>query len=419
MTTLAAKRDILPLLFMYALVLTALMPSFEEAFRYDILCWQQWTHAIMERGIAHIYDTNCNYPPVYLYLLWAFGKLLGSPENIDLHIRYVRLIPLFFEFVLALSVWAFFPKAKAHAPFILLLNLALLYNSVIWAQLDGIYTCGVIWAIYFAWQQKWEVAALLFMLALNTKLQALVFAPVIALLFLPMLRENWRRIFPVGGTLLAVQLLLLLPFLLAGTTKDWWETITGLVGYYPKVSMAAMNVWYLLMPGLTPQSTNDTELFGLLTYKAWGLISMLLVLIPIWGGLAWQLWRRPLKALYTPQMLRLVLLSATWTQLGVFFFATQMHERYAYPVLALLCLYLVLTKRWWPYLLVSVAYFLNLEEVMRRWPTILSQESLWFDNRFIACVWLMALLVVGYEWVRTWRTLWPITNGQNIKKEHA
>lgn len=399
------RREVIPLFFMYYIVLAALMPAAKEGFYYDLLCWQQWCVAIMEDGIGNIYDTKCNYPPVFLYLLWFWGKIMGSAEMVEAQTRYIRLIPIAFEFLTAIAVWWFVPKSRPYAPFILLFNMAMLFDSVIWGQLDGIYTCGVVWALYCAWQRKWEWAAVLMILSLNMKLQAVVFVPVVGLLFLPMLLEEWRRIFPVLGAAVMTQGLLLLPFILEGKVGDWWDRIYGLVGYYPKVSVSGMNFWYIIIGDVTPQTILDTDLWGPLPYKTWGLLFMSLTVGPILAAFTWQLVRQRLDLIQHPKGLSLLLVTAAWTQLAFFFFVTQMHERYAYPVLALLFLYGVLERRYLPYFCASFYFFINIEEVMRRWPKLFYQHTFLFENAFIGVLCLIALGVVGYEWWRCWRTI--------------
>src|SRR5690606_36916168 len=70
----------------------------------DFEFWTQWALDIHRHGITHVYDhltgdLGVNYHPVYLYGLYIYGLIQGSEANIIANINYIKLLPLFFDFL--------------------------------------------------------------------------------------------------------------------------------------------------------------------------------------------------------------------------------------------------------------------------------------------------------------------------------
>jgi hypothetical protein len=67
------------------------------------------------------------------------------------------------------------------------------------------------------------------------------------------------------------QLVLLGPFILGGTFGNFLKVVQESVGFFPRVSVNAFNIWHLLLKK-DPNTINDTLIFVGLTYKKWGFI---------------------------------------------------------------------------------------------------------------------------------------------------
>jgi hypothetical protein len=152
------------------------------------------------------------------------------------------------------------------------------------------------------------------------------------------------------------------PFWLTGRLDRFAGAYLRATEAYPRVSVNAYNAWYVT--GETLPSGPDTAPFiAGLTYRVAGLLGLLLVLCLA----LWHLrprdhrWRR----LPGPALAPRWLLGAAATYLAFFMLPTQIHERYLYPVLPLLCLLfyahplLVLA-----YAILSVTFFFNLVRVV-------------------------------------------------------
>ena len=74
-----------------------------------------------------------------------------------------------------------------------------------------------------------------------------------------------------------------------------------------------------------------------------------------------------------------------------YFFNTQMHERYVHPAFIFIIAYAFYTRKVFPLILFSVAYFLTLEDFLR-YLELPNYETLIFNDMFIA--WLYAVIIV-------------------------
>lgn len=261
----------------------------------------------------------------------------------------------------------------------LLLNLGYLYNTLIWEQVDAIYTLFAFGAVVLAARQRNTGSVLCFVLALAAKTQAIIFLPPLLLLWAP---RWWQRPSQLvraalaGGTLAT---LLLAPFIWGGRANSLPRIIEinlNAAHTFPVASMNAYNLWQLLLYPVNPMKVTDTLPFAGLTYRQWGLLlfgaASALALLPLLGRAAYA--ARPSPAAPTPPLLSaagerdqdlgLVLLSCGLIPLLFCFFNTQMHERYWHAAVLFLAAYGFVRRDYLPYILASVAYFLNLEGVL-------------------------------------------------------
>jgi Gpi18-like mannosyltransferase len=351
------------LLLGFILFLTA--PNY--AFWDDMKFWHDWARYIYQHGIGQIYtDPECNYHPVWLMMLGAETWLKGEWVLEGKHILVAKSWPILFDVIGALGVFLLIKQreGKIWLPLVALLNLAYIYNSWIWFQVDSIYTVFSLFSLAFILRGQVKFALICLTLAINTKLQSIIFFPVFGLLLLPVL--FMRPLLVASSLLLAliVQVAILAPFWKAGTLSQLWQVVTNAHHTWSFVSRNAFNLWYLFIPD--PMQMSDGELLEMgLTYKQIGfclfLIFSTVTLLP--------LTRRCLLWLRTKSMPNLfdaplVMLSASSVTLVFFFFNTQMHERYSHPAILALFYYGALTRRWWLYGLCSVAYLLNLDQVL-------------------------------------------------------
>jgi Gpi18-like mannosyltransferase len=403
-----AGWNILRLLYLLVLLLSvcALLPLFPGC-GYDSYCWQSWSTHIYRNGLSHAYTSDTNYLPFYQYVLWAYGKLAGSEAAIHQYYPYLRCFTLLFE---CWGIWLVCKWCNRKQDFIWLLTLCLLnvgysYNTIIWGQVDAIGATLIFASLYAAWRRSLLWSGLLLVLAVNMKLQAVIFLPLWVLLLLDdfIIRKSWRHLLAIAGITIAVQALLLLPFSMAGIdgVKPLWNILRNASRMFPQLSMNAYNLWYWV--ALQPTEVGDAAMpVRGLSYKAIGLLLFmvlsLLACIPLLKVL-WGRWRMD-NTKYTPISRILIWLTAAQIGLLFFFCNTQMHERYVHPALIFITAYALYTRRWAAYLLCSVAYLLNMEGVLNGLG-LAGDHLFLFDARFVAALYallLVYLFAMFYKW---------------------
>ncbi len=281
-----------------------------------------------------------------------------------------------------------------------MLNVAYIYNTALWGQVDAIFSFWGFLAIILALEKR-SISVLSLLIAFNFKLQAVVFIPVLGLLLLPQYLENYKRFFYALVSILIVQIVILSPFIIKGKLPQVINILNSLVGYYPYPSLGAYNFWFLAMPDVDTEgmfSLSDQAVFGFLTLKQWGLvmfgIAVFVSIIPFIKAYSNKYVKK--KEFNIP--IEQVFLSMALIALSFYFFNTQMHERYAHPVLLSLATYSILTWNWKPMILFSIAYGMNLERI--NWYLHLHQETYlhhWiFGEKLIATIYLITLVYMFY-----------------------
>ncbi len=391
-------------------LLVILMPIDSHGDRWY---WKHWAQYCFEYGVGTIYQYQIdghvptNYHPFFLHCLHLFSFFCESIEEVKTNLYQIKFFPLAFDFIGALSIFFLVKRDEKNQvlPFFLLFNIAYLYNSMIWGQIDSIFTTFSLLALLFGLRRQPAASMVFYLLALNTKLQAIIFFPLVALVLLPSIFLKWRQ--TLLGLLLVVllQVLLIWPFMQAANLGEMYRSLTtGSVDLYARTSINAYNFWFFFFSHNTVV-VPDTELYRGLTYKTWGLLlfctSSLLTLLPLALRCLRNWWEQ--KA-FDDRSKELVFLAATLIPLAFFFFNTQMHERYSHPALIMAFFYGYYRKNYRLYAFLSIAYFLNLERVMQAFEW--SYNTLIFDPIFIATLFSLALSFGLFAIYRR-HSLWP------------
>jgi len=261
--------------------------------------------------------------------------------------------------------------------------------------------------MYYAINKKIVQTIIFFVLAINFKIQAIVFLPVIGLVALPTITSNFktRTIAKWVGTALAIQVLIILPLLLSGQLPRLLSVIINSFGRYPFVSLNAYNFWHWMLNGDLTQIPDSTE-FMAISYKKWGLFyffaTSLLALLPLLRSTYNIIFKKSSEIISQEK----ILLICALIPLLFFFFNTQMHERYSHPALIFLVTYSILSKNYIPTLIVCVAYFLNLEDVYR-FLKLDNYGLFLFKKQFIAFLYFIGILILyinlfGFKLNRLW-----------------
>lgn len=336
----------------------------------DMVYWRDWAGYIHQHGLGNAYqEPSNNYPPLFHYVLFLFGKIAGSPQKIDYNIYYLKLFVLPFDFGGAiLAAWFFAPgdrNQRFMASLLLLANVAFLYNTLIWTQVDALFSALVFSAFVLALRHRPVMSVLCFVLAFNAKTQAIIFLPPLLLLWALLWWRTPRTLLLGLLGAAVVQSILLIPFMWAGDHNDLGRVLGVMlhgVDFYPYITMNAHNWWQFMFKDTY---VSDAPLFAGLSYKQWGLLTFMIASAVVLSPMALAAWRKFRHdkvfglADAAPLLLSFGLLPLVFT-----YFNTQMHERYWHPSLLYLASYGFLTGRHFLYGSFSLAYLLNLEAVL-------------------------------------------------------
>lgn len=372
----------------------------------DMEFWIDWSKYIFNYGFVHVYDNkNCNYLPLYLYVLRFHTVIQGNLQDIQDNMYTIKYYTIIFDIIGAyLAVWFVKDEFKKLFYFVLLmLNVAYFYNTALWAQVDAIFTCFGFCAIILALEKKTVLSALSLLIALNFKLQALVFIPIVGLILLPQLisKEGIKKIVIAALIGFVIQLLILWPFISNDRMYQVMNVITGSVDKYPYPAVGAFNLWSLLLFNRTIEGMydiTDKVKFGFLTYKQIGSLLFFLGTIIAVFPLMQHLYKKYIKKEITSFPLSTIFLIAALIAFNFYFLNTQMHERYFHPAMISLAAYAFYSGRFFPFILGSVAYLINLERVC--WYLAMHNDtymkSFWMDQRFVAFLYLILMLFMYY-----------------------
>jgi hypothetical protein len=398
MGVFSLRQQVVYTLLLFVLLLM-LVPK--AGFSSDVDYWQRWGIYIYEHGLGNVYQLpDNNYNPLYHYVLWLYGALLGSVEKFKYYIHFLKAFTLVFDFVGAF--WAASLVQERSRRFglalLLLLNIAYLYDTLIWEQVDSIYTFFAFGAVVLATRQHSVGSVLFFVLALAAKTQAIIFLPPLLLLWVPQWWQRPARLPLALGAGAGLATLILAPFI-------WWSWESYLpriielnqhaADVFPRLTMRAFNVWYLYTPPGLHLGSSDLLVVAGLSLRTWGMVLFYgfsaLALGPLLVAAGRALRARASASLAPDRAL--VLLSCGIIPLLFCFFNTQMHERYWHASLLFLAAYGFLRRDYLPYGLVSVAYLLNLEAVQQHLQLQRYSVAL-FDPLLIAGLFALAIVLI-------------------------
>lgn len=367
---------------------------------WDIDCWKRWAMYIHNHGLANVYESDSDYLPLMHYILAIFAWIQGSDVNINLNIHYLKCVVLIFHFLSGYLFGRLIDNTNKGSYYTVLcsmfylLNIAVLYNTIIWGQVDAILTFFLLTYVYFALQKRPVLSLLFYTLALNFKLQAIIFALILVLLLGPlfMRRPTARMVFSWFSIPILVEMVILLPFLINGQVHSVWNVITESVGKYPFVSPSAYNFWELTLTGQLNRMPDSIQWMGL-SYKNWGLIMFFvfgaIALIPLFNMV---FIRYNKSRIENTQFNQVVILTCAIIPILFYFFNTQMHERYTHPALIFFILYSVKSKAPIYAVIACSAYFLNLEVILK-FVKLPNYDTVIFNRDFIAGLYLLLIII--------------------------
>ncbi|MBQ7486257.1 MAG: phospholipid carrier-dependent glycosyltransferase [Clostridia bacterium] len=332
----------LPVLLLLAFLLRVLLSMHVEGYGVDIGCFSAWAAKMASNGPAHFYEEGyfCDYPPAYMLVLGGIGLIVNAlgigysgmgiqivlklvPELVDLGLAYLiyRIIRREGKPRLALALAAVFA-----------FNPAYVITSSCWGQIDSVAALLIAVFLIQARRGRWSFAIPLFALAVLTKPQAGLLAPLGIFALIKAAREK-ESIKDMGIGLLAgclVTLLIAVPFSLNQASPLWLvDNYVSTLGSYNFATLSTGNLMFLLGGNWVETGKG---LIGPITYGGLGTVLMVLSML---GGIIIYSRGKGRENLY---------LSSALTIQMIFVFGPKMHERYILAGLVLMLL--AYTETW-------------------------------------------------------------------------
>ena len=316
-----------------------------------------WVHGIATAGLTRAYDQNISFPPVMVYVWGVLAAIEPAFRTVtnsaDPFIRILMKLPATLaDFGLAAGVALALRSQPrwALAGFLgILLHPAVIYISAWWGQYESIYVLGALVAWLLAVRNRPGLAAVALAIAVMTKPQAVPLLVPFAAWYVA--RYGIARSVKFAAIGAVAIVLLWVPFLAAGGPLAYFHNLGQYQnGIFAIVSIRAWNPWWLFQSayGGGEFIADTAAIAGPITLRIVGFIVTALL-----EGLVFvAVYRHP-----TPRSLALGLAAAS---LVAFSALTTLHERYAFPALVFLALWLPERRVRWTWIAFSVAFTANL-----------------------------------------------------------
>ncbi len=371
-----------------------------SGFGTDVGDFTAWAQRLAQVGPGSFYAPGQfqDYPPGYLYVLWALGSIghaVAPLAGLDITGGLIKIPPILAD---AANAWLLFVIARRFlgrwvgddagewigvvAAILYLFNPGVIFDSAVWGQVDSVGTLVLLATVYALLRGWTEVAAVGAILALLVKFQ---FAFMIPIVFLVGMKRHAfgrsadpeqdgspdrLRILTSLAAGLGSLVLLIAPFGLTVWTPN--SSDTTLVGKfieaastYHGLTTNAFNLWMnpwsalanpLSAGGLAPSLTwgDDQQVIAMLGSFAvtWQLVGVVLFAAAALVA-AWIVIRRD-DAVG-------ILVGTLVVAVAFFVLPTRVHERYLFPALALAAPLVARGWRWQLlYGLLSLSFFANI-----------------------------------------------------------
>ena len=339
----------------------------------DVLVMNRWAERMVEVGPFAFYEGSGSIYPALLYPLWMLGVMLDG-EALDLAIKGLSI-----PFDLAIGALLYLVLDRRFGAVtgtigasLYLFNPGVIMAGPAWGQIDAAGTLFVLGAAVMAARSSFAVAGALAVVAMLLKPQfgIAVVAVGVAALWVAWRDRRWQPPFDaVAGGAVAYGVIAI-P--LALTPIDYLGLLGNTAAQQPMTSLYAFNIWALVAPFETP----DEPYAGIgLALLASGLIGSL---IPIRRG----------------NTLAAVLAVSALLAVSLYFLPTRVHERYLFPVLALLVPFVAVRLRLLvPFVVLSVGYALTLVYTL----VVIAGLDAPFAEQLVtdAGLWILALSLMG------------------------
>jgi Gpi18-like mannosyltransferase len=325
---------------------------------------QQWGNSVFKDGIFKLYKNGgTDYPPLYMIVLgfnsWINLILFGgSGAPTFNYVLVSKMIPNLCIFFSGLILFFYLREKHRRNAYIVFLsycfNVALLYNSSYWGQVDSVYTMLILISLLFLLKKGYILSSFFLLLGFFTKAQSVIFIPIVwAVIFFQNGIKKTLKIAEINLLAIAV---FLLPFFISGGGLNVIKNLFP-IGVSSFVTLNAYNLWFFIFPGFYPEvAISDHQRWWLFSFREIGLM-----LLGIYTCLI-------LYQLYKKNDNKSIVLAMSSVALGFFMLPTEIHERYMFPFFALFSLVLIKNIKYvLIYLVLMFTHLINMMMTMGFW----------------------------------------------------
>lgn len=395
---------------LFILFASALLVRFAAApvaigFEGDVWLFEKWGD-IMSQDIGQFYVNAkeqtpvADYPPFYMYVLGIVGKIMnwmGIAVGNNLFKLAVKMPPMLADLVSAFLIYYICEKLSEtekgrwlHDGWSLLFaglylfNPMVLFDSVVWGQMDSFLAMFILLAIYAVMKKKVTLSAILFAICILIKPQGLFAGPVLLFYVLRegTIKQRIANFFKCAVAILTTAFIITLPYTLKNITFIY-DLFTETANNYDYASVNGFNFFTLM--GLNWVEDTSFKVLGL-TYYAWGMIFLGLVVVA--GGVLYMLLPKEYE--------HRTLLIALFLIAGIFNFTVRMHERYLFPAILLSLAVAVLDNSRFMlriHGLLTTTSFFNSLIILGKYN---SKQDLWDWEGYTSIDWISAANVLAF-----------------------
>lgn len=348
-----------------------------EGYAFDTDLYKEWSISAAHFGPSDSYTEQLHdnmkpdYPPFSMLMFWTIGKTASvipacERHSLCMHLL-VKLPAILADLLTVILLYCFLVTIVGTtrallAAAIYAFHPVVFYVSAVWGQTDSVYTMLMVATLILCIERQWFFAGAYAALAITTKMQAIIIFPLLPFL-LPPHRKAWIE--SIGGFFLMLAIILL-PF---ATSPHGLEHVKDMymssIGRYAVVSANGYNFWWALLSGDASGRSSMDMLLWPFTYRmaAASLVGFFycFILTVLFRSYRNERSKRDRAAA--------VFLAASGLALSFFLFNTEMHERYSFPVIALLLPVLFLQRGYVGlFVTASTVIFINILGVLSMSP---------------------------------------------------
>ena len=339
---------------------------------------KQWSYALVHYGFNSIYDLqdtlvsirHVDYPPLYLYLLKCTGLIYkffhssGFEHPTDMSTTFVKAPSILIEVLTALIIYLILRRRTSFkTSFFCMMayagNPAIIYNTALWGQVDAFGVFFAVLSLGFLASRRFGLSVFFIVAGICMKIMVVVLLPLIFyVIFRSEGVEKTLKCILIGFLSLV---LILLPIIFTGQLDLMLNKVLRSSGPYSFVSVNAYNLWRLTYPEevervyrSAPSDNNPVPLIPFLSFKdigliLYGLFTLYILFFKMGKRFDWDV------IFYVGFLLFF----------GFFMLPTRIHERYLFPVFALLIIPAHRDRKLQIiYVILTLTYFINLTHVL-------------------------------------------------------